>query len=261
MSAPYDPQQPQQPVGAGQPATGGFPAAGQGAGFPNAGQGAGFPNAPQGQGFPPGQQYPMAPGNPIGMGPKRGKGRLFLRIGIAVVVVIVAIVGYSIYSHTDPTAASVGQCLSGDLNNAESVQQTDCTNTNANYKVLATLDNKSEADYNDDKVCSDVNGADAVFWEGHENKSDGTILCLEDLHGAALAKTGDCLSGDDASSTQIVSCTASGASYKVLEVLPNKTKADYDSDSVCSDVDADQVLWANGGSQTTAPILCLKSLS
>jgi hypothetical protein len=152
-----------------------------GPGYPPTGQ---FGNQP-GPGYPPpGQAYPQAPGQPIGMGPRRPRRtRLFIRLGILAVVVIVGIVIAVINSHSDPAGASVGQCLSGDLNSADSVKQTDCTANNAAYKVLAVLDNKSESDYNSDSICTDVPNADAVFWEGHDGESDGTILCLQKLGG------------------------------------------------------------------------------
>ena len=230
MSSPFDPQhqpggQQSGPPSGGFPAAGqgqGFPAAGQGQGFPQSGQGQGFPQAgqqqgfPQGQGFPQagpgapaagqgfpqsgpgfpqapvGQPYPMAPGTPIGVGRPRRRFPVWVRLGIAAVVVIVGIVVYFVNQQSDPTTANVGDCLgslpadSSVVNvSADGAKKVDCTSSDAQAKVLGVLHDKTESDFNNTDgsvLCQSFPGSDTAYYQADSsNSSTGTILCLKSL--------------------------------------------------------------------------------
>lgn len=166
-------QQPQ--FGGQQPQFGGQP------GFPS-GQPASGPQFPDAPGTPVGGGgFPPAPGLPVGTGPGRGRKRLYIRLGVFVVVIIVAGIIAFFSTRSDPGHANVGDCLSGDVNNADSVKKVACTDPSATYKVIGTLDNQTDSDFNSqDNPCTSYKGTDAAFWEGKSGET-GTTLCLQSL--------------------------------------------------------------------------------
>lgn len=180
-------QQPGQFPGAQQP--GQFPGQAPADVPPGAFPGAQQPGLAQpgygqqpGQGFVPPPGYapgiPMAPGVP--MRPRR-RAALWIRLSILGVVVVVGLIFWLINSKTDPGHANVGDCLSGDVNNADSVKQVSCTDSTATYKVVGTLDNQTELDFNAEQdPCTQYQNADSAFWEGEDGQT-GTTLCLQQL--------------------------------------------------------------------------------
>jgi hypothetical protein len=189
----FDPQQGQQPQfdpqqGGQQPQfdpqQAGQQPGQQPGGFPQYGPMPGQPGPGQSFGPPPG--YQMAPGVPMAPGiPVRPRRRtaLWIRLGILGVVVIIGIIVAVVTHHTDPGGAAVGDCLSGSVDNADSVKKVDCTDSTASYKVLGTLDNQTQDDFNnEDNPCTQWQNADAAFWEGQDGDT-GTTLCLQSLHG------------------------------------------------------------------------------
>ena len=205
-------------AGQGSPAAGqgqGFPAAGQGQGFPQSGPGfpggqqqgfgqagPGMPAAGQGQGFPQGgpgfpqapagQPYPMAPGTPIGMGRPRRPLTRWLRLGVAVVVIVVAIIVWAVNQKSAPNTAAVGDCL-GSLPaensivsvSADQAKKVDCNSSDAQAKVVGVLTGKSESDFNNTDVsvlCQSFPDTTTALYQADDSSSStGTILCLKSL--------------------------------------------------------------------------------
>ena len=105
----------------------------------------GYPQQPGQPGFP---QYATAPYAPIPpQRPKRGI-KQYLRIGIVIVALIVAGVGYFASRH-DPDTAKVGDCMS--ISNPESttdpgLKVVDCSSSKAKYKVAQKKSDDSGCD-------------------------------------------------------------------------------------------------------------------
>lgn len=168
-------QQPPGPApqgGYGYPQQGqpGFPPPQGQPGFPQQGQ-PGFP--PQGQpGFPPQSPY-MNQGGPTApmpqQRPKRGI-KSYIRIGGAVLVVIIAIGGWYA-SRDDADTASVGDCMhAGNPNDASNpdLEVVDCSSPKAEYKVALKKDDSS--------------GCDTTKYSSYTESGDGKpfTLCLTD---------------------------------------------------------------------------------
>ncbi|MEU9214104.1 hypothetical protein AB0D27_40995 [Streptomyces sp. NPDC048415] len=103
------------------------------------------PGHPQQPGFPQQATAPYAPVPP--QRPKRGI-KQYLRIGIVVVGLIAAGVGYLASRH-DPDTAKVGDCMSiSDPNNAAhpGLKVVDCSNSTAKYKVAQKKTDNSGCD-------------------------------------------------------------------------------------------------------------------
>lgn len=105
-------------------------------------------------------------------GGRRRRRRVALVIGALVVVAGVSAAVYG--ARTAPARAQVGDCLSGQLNNADSVQRTDCAS--GAYRVIGRLENRSQSDFNREN-CGEFASADAAFWEA-DGGDTGAILCL-----------------------------------------------------------------------------------
>ena len=161
------PQSPQQSFGSAQPpppqqSFGQAPPAGQ---VPPGGQ-AGFGSAP-----PP---QPAQPAEPV---PKKRGGRL---VGIVVLLVLVAGIGGAAWWFTRDSAtnAQVGDCLAGTTPeelNADKLKVVPCTQTDAGFKVVERIENKTETEAN--SACTESTEDRWVFWSGKKDSS-GTVLCL-----------------------------------------------------------------------------------
>jgi hypothetical protein len=180
------------PVAPPPPNQGGFP--------PPANQG--FGAAPAGQPFPgqqpapPGQPFPGQPQQGFGDAPppftppptakkKRGAGSLFLRIGIAIVVIIVGFGVRSLFFGDKAKDAAVNDCVaaskdvkaSGDTDAQAKV--VDCTSKDAAYVVVGRVNGESDVKSKScDKFFTKENGQYYVY---ASSSDDGGkyLLCLE----------------------------------------------------------------------------------
>jgi Septum formation len=168
---------PQNPSGAPQPAQPYPPQGGQP--YPPQPYPAQQPYPPQqaGQPYPPPGQFGTPPqfGGPAPAAPKkRVAPRLILSLVAILVVAVIAIVGI-ISSKDDAHNAKVNDCLSG--TSAKSLKIVDCTKPHQ-YKVIGTVKNKTESEYNGQDVCAAYDDADYVYWWGESGKK-GDVLCLK----------------------------------------------------------------------------------
>jgi hypothetical protein len=111
------------------------------------------------------------------------KGRAILvRLGLAVVVLIVVVIGGAIWANVsgDPSVANVGDCVSGTVANANDTKVVKCTDASATGKVVGKVEGKTEAQFNTEteKICGPYPTAETAFWSG-KSGSKGFVLCLE----------------------------------------------------------------------------------
>jgi hypothetical protein len=101
-------------------------------------------------------------------------------------VVTLAINGTKIVNSVrNPPAPKVGACMGGDSLASQTpdqfkevnLREVNCTATNANYKVVGRIDNKTQAEANVRTICAPFTTAEFVYWEGQPGKP-GTVLCL-----------------------------------------------------------------------------------
>ncbi|MEU8815067.1 hypothetical protein [Actinoplanes sp. NPDC048796] len=175
--------QPGYPPPGGQP---GYPPPGGQPGYPPAGGQPGFP-PPNAGGYPPpnaGEAPP--PLTPVPVEKKRGAGKLILRIGLALVAVVVfgiikgGIVS-ALFGGDDAKEAKAGDCVSADTDIPEDKTErtradvVDCASSDAAYSVVARVDGES-----DPKSTS----CDKFFKEGERflvlgsREDGGYLLCL-----------------------------------------------------------------------------------
>jgi hypothetical protein len=172
----FPPQPPQQSFGAAQP-----PPPQQAFGQAPGAQGS-FGAAP-----PPGQPVqPLQPGQPGQPGepvpaaeptPKKKKSGL-VRVVVILVILAALGVGAWFYTRNDAVNAQVGDCLAGTTPeelNASKLKKVDCTASDAGFKVVERVENKTEAEAN--SSCTESTEDRWVFWSGETGKS-GTVLCL-----------------------------------------------------------------------------------
>ncbi|MCZ4122410.1 proline-rich domain-containing protein [Streptomyces sp. H39-S7] len=157
--------QPQPPQGGNpygqQPPQGGNPFGQQGGAYPPPGA---FP--------PPGSFPPPAP-------PRRSKGKVVL-IVVGAVVVLAGIVGSYISSQDDADTAAVGDCMhrGSSSNSNPDLEVVACTDSKAQYKVLAKISgefSKTEADTKCTAAAKDFRYA---YTETGKGKN--FLLCLTD---------------------------------------------------------------------------------
>jgi len=146
---------------------------------------------------------------------KRNRG---LKITMAIVVPLLSLALVAvIYQALTATAGEVGDCFTGDSDDINSLQSSDC-GPGARYKVVGKVDDQSEFQLRvTGSVCDPFPNADVAFWQGRSG-STGTVLCLEDVKnpGNRMPAVGDCLNGDlaDAKTMTKVAC-GPDAAYKV----------------------------------------------
>ncbi|MBO0869911.1 MAG: hypothetical protein J2P15_15225 [Micromonosporaceae bacterium] len=124
--------------------------------------------------------------------------RIVLGVIGAVVVVIVAIVGY-VASRSEPKSAAVGDCMHANGDDANSLKKVACTDPTWNYKVVGKVNSVTESEWqngSDDPtgptgVCHNYPSTTASFWEGTPG-STGYVLCLQarDSGGGASPAAG-----------------------------------------------------------------------
>jgi hypothetical protein len=178
----FPPQPPQQSFGAAQPppqqAFGQAPG-GQGS------FGAAPPPAQPGQPGPgqPGQPGPGEPGQPgqplpaAEPAPKKKKSGL-VRVVVVLVVLAALGVGGWWFTRGDAVNAQVGDCLAGttpEEMDASKLKKVECSASDAPFKVVERVENKTEAEAN--SACTESTEDRWVFWSGETGKS-GTVLCL-----------------------------------------------------------------------------------
>jgi hypothetical protein len=141
----------------------------------------------------PGGPVPPAPypGGPVPPPAKKNTGKVLGIVGGVIVVVIAACIGIGVFAFNsakkDPANAKVGNCLAGQTMDSTTAQPVndvkivDCTSTDAKYKVVGVVENKTESQFRtDDKICSAYTTAESALWQGTPGKS-GSVLCLEPL--------------------------------------------------------------------------------
>jgi hypothetical protein len=160
----FPPQPPQQSFGAAQPPPQ------QSFGQAPPGQGS-FGAAPPAQPGQPGQPMPAA--EPA---PKKKSG--LVRLAVSLVVLAALGVGGWWFTRNDAVNAQVGDCLAGTTPeelNADALKKVDCSASDAGFKVVERVENKTEAEAN--SACTESTEDRWVFWSGESGKS-GTVLCL-----------------------------------------------------------------------------------
>ncbi|WP_020520312.1 LppU/SCO3897 family protein [Catelliglobosispora koreensis] len=128
---------------------------------------------------------PAAPyGEPAAAPQKGGAGKKIVGIIVAVVVailafVVVRVVLPAVFNGSDPSNASVGDCLT-EAPDVNDVKIVDCGDATAKQKVLGTLENKNQAEAEEE--CVKVEGAESYLLLSKDNpikaSSKGKVLCL-----------------------------------------------------------------------------------
>jgi hypothetical protein len=100
------------------------------------------------------------------------------RITLVVFLVIVAAIFVGIFFATrhNPDQAAVGDCVRPDGDN--SVKIVDCTDPQAQYKVVGRIEDKTEIDAQL-SACDAYPDTTNVYWSG-ESGGTGFVLCLAD---------------------------------------------------------------------------------
>jgi hypothetical protein len=196
--------------------------------------------------------------------PPRKRSGLKLALGIGVPLVFFAIVGAiaiaAALTSATVKSSTVGDCLKGNPDNADSVTSAAC-GPEADYKIVGKVPDQHQVAMNFGG-CDQFPTATAAYWEGVE-VSKGTLLCLEDVKnpGKGMPQLGDCLKGDlsDAAHAEKVPCGPE-ASYRVAGIddggaLGGLTKA------FCTKVpsSAASMEWKRQGS-LSSKVLCLEDL-
>lgn len=146
------PQQPPPP--AGYPQQGGFPQ--QPGGYP--------PPAP---GFQQGGAFPPPP-RPA----RRGFSRLWVRLAILGVVVVIGIL-VGVFNSDDSQTVKAGDCVQNTgSDNSPDLKQRSCSDSDATYKVLKKVTGTSDPE----SACADVRGTESGFYETENGSS--FVLCL-----------------------------------------------------------------------------------
>jgi hypothetical protein len=156
------PQPPQQSFGAAQPPPG---------------QSFGAAPPPPGQSFGAAPPPPPMPAQPAEPAPKKKKGGV-LRVIVPLVVVAVIAAGGWWFTRKEAQNAKVGDCLAGtspEELNAEKLTIVPCTQSDAGFKVVERVENKTEAQ--SQSACTESTEDRWVYWYG-ERGGSGTVLCL-----------------------------------------------------------------------------------
>jgi hypothetical protein len=173
------PGQPQygQPA-PGQPPYGQFGPAGQGQFGPG--------QPPQGQFGPAGPGAYPPPGAYQPPVRKKSSAPRIVILSIVGVLLIVGVIVGVISSRSSPDRAKVGDCLKGSsitsttAQDASDVKIVACTSSDAKYKVVGKLDNKSKTEFEvSQNPCTDFKDATSALW-GQTKGENGYILCLAD---------------------------------------------------------------------------------
>lgn len=130
---------------------------------------------------------PLPPAPPAPSNTKRPKGKIIMWSLLAVVIVVVVIFGVR-NSLSSPSNAAVGDCLKGTATNSETATEVNdfqtvaCTSSDAKFKVLGKIENKTEAEFEGDRaICDKFPATTAEYWGGKQGEK-GYVLCLGDVH-------------------------------------------------------------------------------
>jgi hypothetical protein len=125
--------------------------------------------------------------------PARRGGALKIILPIVVVLLLVCCVGggFALYKAVSSSSSSagdaqVGDCLKGkkidqssDKFQDASLTKTDCSATDALYKVVGRVADKTQSQAaTDDNICSAYADATSLYWFGKTGQK-GTVLCLK----------------------------------------------------------------------------------
>jgi hypothetical protein len=209
---------------------------------------------------PPAVEPPAPAGERVAVVPKKNLVKLGVRIGVPVVLLVIAVVGGNAFSARTST---VGDCLRGSIDKPENVESVAC-GPDADYRVVGKSQGVDRARSTASATCEAFGTTDAVFWEGLSS-SVGTALCLEDLKnpGERVPAVGDCVKGDLTALSKVhkVECGPE-AEYKVLGKDVELT-ANSQSSPTCVDFPAASVKlsWERKGAVVPANnVLCLEDL-
>ncbi len=186
-----------------------------------------------------------------------------IRLGVLGVVVLVAVLVANPFT---ASSTEVGACLTGDVDNADSVKNAECGQPDANFKVVGKQDKKSEIGLklSGGSDCDDYPTTDAYFFQGRKGAADGILLCLEDLKnpGDRPPVVGDCLPSDVVQAKKLTKVDCASAGYKVL-AIEKSTAYLVDDSTVCTQVPStdEKIAWQrSGGGLPQSRVLCLDKL-
>ena len=95
-------------------------------------------------------------------------------IGFVLLVVVGGPIAY-FASQSAPSAANVGDCMSGQ--SADALKKVECTDASAEWVVVGRLSDMTEAQF-DDNSCAAYPTTEFAYWEGKRGQT-GFVLCLE----------------------------------------------------------------------------------
>lgn len=98
---------------------------------------------------------------------------LVKRIGIVLLILIIGFVVRSAFNRSSADVLEVGQCVSRD---GDSIDQIDCNDEKARYKVLVIKKDTTKSSIQ--TVCSKSPGATTSYFESKEKAKTGNIICL-----------------------------------------------------------------------------------
>ncbi|RSN23437.1 hypothetical protein DMC61_32660 [Amycolatopsis sp. WAC 04169] len=186
-----------------------------------------------------------------------------IRLGIFGVI---ALIVFFVANPFTASSTEVGACLKGDVNNADSVEKSECGTPDANFKVVGKQENKSELGLrlSGGSECDDYPTTDAYFFQGKRGATDGTLLCLEDLKnpGERAPVVGDCLPDGVVDAKKLTKADCATARYKVLAIEKSATFL-IDGSTVCTQVPStdEKIQWQrSGGTLPQSRVLCLDDL-
>jgi hypothetical protein len=114
---------------------------------------------------------------PTASPPKRGPGRLVLRIALGIVVAAAVSIAFGAYRSHHATAAApeTGACVQAKNTNTSnpSVKKVDCSDSTAQFVVLAKVVK------GDQDSCATVTGTEAVFTASDKDGKALYVLCLK----------------------------------------------------------------------------------
>ncbi|EME63796.1 LppU/SCO3897 family protein [Amycolatopsis decaplanina] len=186
-----------------------------------------------------------------------------IRLGIFAVIAVIA---FFVANPFTASSTEVGACLKGDVDNADSVEKSECGTPDASFKVVGKQDGKSEIGLklSGGSECDDYPTTDAYFFQGKKGASDGTLLCLEDLKnpGERAPVVGDCLPDGVVDAKKLTKADCATARYKVL-AIEKSTAFLVDGSTVCTQVPStdEKIMWQrSGGTLPQSRVLCLDDL-
>ncbi|MER6664834.1 hypothetical protein ABT256_09800 [Amycolatopsis japonica] len=186
-----------------------------------------------------------------------------IRLGIFGVIALIA---FFVANPFTASSTEVGACLKGSVDNADSVEGTECGTSDATFKVVGKQENKSEIGLrlSGGSECDDYPTTDAYFFQGRKGATDGTLLCLEDLKnpGERAPVVGDCLPDGVVDAKKLTKEDCATARYKVLAIEKSATFL-VDGSAVCTQVPStdEKIQWQRaGGTLPQSRVLCLDDL-